>query len=246
MRAETPGPARPEISVVIPFYNEAECAGPQIEALYPVLRSLGRSFEILAVDDGSTDRTLEVLKAEKARHPELRVVRLAANSGQSAATAAGFAAARGALVFVMDGDLQADPADIPPMLARLEQGDCDAVCGWRQRRQDGWLRRASGRIANGVRNRVSGDRVIDTGCPLKLFRAEFLRRIPVFRGMHRFLPTLVRMEGARVAEMPVRHRPRPAGRSKYGVWNRVWAGSADLLGVRWLRSRHIRCHAEEI
>jgi dolichol-phosphate mannosyltransferase len=246
VKAETSNPTHPEISVVIPFYNEAECAGPQIEELHPVLLALARPFEIVAVDDGSTDRTLEILRGGKAAHPELRVVHLAANSGQSAATAAGFAAARGALVFVMDGDLQADPADIPPMLARLEQGDCDAVCGWRRERRDGWLRRASGRIANAARNLVTGDRVADTGCPLKLFRAEFLRRIPAFKGMHRFLPALVRMEGARVAEMPVRHRPRPAGRSKYGVWNRAWVGSADLLGVRWLKSRHIDCRSEEV
>lgn len=232
--------------MVIPFFNEAECAGPQLEALDPVLRSLGRRVEIVAVDDGSADRTPEILRAEQARRPELRVIRLEPHSGQSAATAAGFAAARGALVFVMDGDLQTDPADIPAMLARLDAGDCDAVCGWRRERRDGWLRRISSLVGRTARRLLIGDRVADTGCPLKLFRAEFLRRIPVFRGMHRFLPALAATAGARVVQMPVRHRPRPAGRSKYGVWNRAWAGLADLLGVRWLISRQISCRAEEV
>jgi len=239
-------PGRPYISVVIPVYNEAECVGPQIEALYTVLPGLGRPFEIVMVDDGSTDRTPEILKAEKARRRELRVVRLLENRGQSAASAAGFAAMRGEVAFVLDGDLQSDPADIPPMLERLERGDCDAVCGWRTKREDNWLRRASSRIANGVRNWVSGDQVTDTGCPIKLFRAGFLRRIPVFKGMHRFLPTLVKFEGARVVELPVRHRPRLAGRSKYGLWNRAFKSAADLLAVRWLKSRHVHYRAEEI
>ncbi|HOX06635.1 MAG TPA: hypothetical protein PK280_09550, partial [Planctomycetota bacterium] len=125
-------------------------------------------------------------------------------------------------------------------------GDCDAVCGWRRERRDGWLRRISSLVGRTARRLLIGDRVADTGCPLKLFRAEFLRRIPVFRGMHRFLPALAATAGARVVQMPVRHRPRPAGRSKYGVWNRAWAGLADLLGVRWLISRQISCRAEEV
>lgn len=235
-----------DLSVVIPFYNEAECAGLQVESLRPVLAALGRTFEIVAVDDASTDRTPEVLRTAREGCPELRILRLCQHGGQSAATAAGLAAARSGLVVIMDGDLQADPADIPVMLERLDTGDCDAVCGWRQGRRDSWLRRISGRVANRIRNLMTGDRVTDTGCPLKLFRAEFLRGIPLFRGMHRFLPTLARMAGARVVEIPVRHRPRAAGRSKYGFWNRLFVGAADLLAVRWLKNRRLDLRAEEV
>ena len=160
--------------------------------------------------------------------------------------AAGFAAARGEVAVTLDADLQDEPEDIAKLLARLGAGDCEAVCGWREKRHDNWLRRVSSRIANGVRNWVSGDDIIDTGCTLKVYRTEYLRKIKMFKGAHRFLPTLLKMEGARVEQLPVRHHPRAAGRSKYGVWNRLFKSSADLLAVRWMKSRHIRYQAEEI
>jgi len=239
-------PGDPYLSVVIPVYNEAECVGAQVARLYQVLPSLGRSFEIVMVDDGSTDRTLDLLKAEKTRHPELRVIHFLKNCGQSAAMAAGFAAARGEAAVTLDADLQDEPEDIAKLLARLEAGGCEVVCGWRSQRHDNWLRRVSSRIANGVRNWVSGDDIIDTGCTLKVYKTEYLRKIRMFKGGHRFLPTLLKMEGARVEQLPVRHHPRLAGRSKYGVWNRLFKSSADLLAVRWMKSRQIRYQAEEI
>jgi glycosyltransferase involved in cell wall biosynthesis len=234
------------VSVVVPVYNEAECVGPLCEALWAVLPGLGRPFEVLLVDDGSTDATPGLLAAEKARRPELRVIRLRRNSGQSAAMACGFNSARGEAVVTLDADLQNDPRDIPALLARLDSGECDVVCGWRRQRQDNWLRRVSSRIANGVRNRLSGETIADTGCSLKAYRTSFLRRIKMYNGMHRFLPTLLKMEGARVIEMPVNHQPRLAGQAKYGVWNRVFRSFHDLLAVRWMKLRHIDCDAEEV
>lgn len=234
----------PELSVVVPAYNEAESIAPLLERLWPVLAGLGRAFEVLVVDDGSTDGTSERLRAEKRRRPELRAIRLARHSGQSAAMAAGFAAARGGAVVTLDADLQNDPADIPALLAAL--AGADVVCGWRRDRRDNWQRRLVSRLANAVRNLVSGERISDTGCSLRAYRAEYLRRLRPFRGMHRFLPTLLRMEGARVIEMPVVHHPRRAGRSKYGTWGRLLPGLVDLLAVRWMKSRRLDCRAEEL
>lgn len=234
------------LSVVVPVYNEAECVGPLCAALWPVLSALGGSFEVILVDDGSTDRTPELLAEEKKKRPELRVIRLIENGGQSAAMACGFDHARGEVVVTLDADLQNDPADIPALLARIDSGECDAVCGWRQKRQDNWLRRTSSRIANAVRNRLSGETVSDTGCSLKAYRTEFLRKIKMFKGMHRFLPTLLKMEGARVMEVPVGHHPRHAGQAKYGVWNRAFKSFGDLLAVRWMKKRRIDYRAEEV
>jgi glycosyltransferase involved in cell wall biosynthesis len=235
-----------DLSVVVPVYNEAECVGPLCEALWAVLPGLGRSFEVVLVDDGSRDDTPRLMAAEKARRPELRVVRLKRNCGQSAAMACGFDHARGEVTVNLDADLQNDPRDIPALLARIDSGECDAVCGWRQKRQDNWLRRVSSRIANAVRNRLSGETITDTGCSLKAYRTRFLRRIKMYKGMHRFLPTLLKMEGARVVEVPVNHQPRLAGKAKYGVWNRVFKSFRDLLAVRWMKSRHIDYEAEEV
>jgi dolichol-phosphate mannosyltransferase len=142
------------------------------------------------------------------------------------------------IVITLDADLQNDPEDIPLLLEGLE--GADAACGVRTRRQDTWVRRTSSRIANRVRDRITGDHVTDTGCSLKAYRAEYLRRLKLYSGMHRFLPTLLRLEGARVVEIPVRHHPRLAGRSKYGIGNRAWAGLRDCFAVRWMRDRHLR------
>ncbi len=235
----------PDVSVVVPVYNESECVGPLCEAIYAVVPGLGRSFEVVLVDDGSSDDTPKLLEAEKARREGLRVVRLKQNCGQSAAMSCGFDRARGKIVVTLDADLQNDPADIPMLIEKIDAGECDVVCGWRQKRQDNFVRRISSKIANGIRNWLSGETISDTGCSLKAYRTEFLRKIKMFKGMHRFLPTLLKLEGARVIEVPVNHQPRHAGEAKYGVWNRVFKSARDLLAVRWMKARHIRYESEE-
>jgi dolichol-phosphate mannosyltransferase len=210
------------------------------------MQSLGRPYEVLFVDDGSTDGSLAALIRLAQEDPAVRVVRLARNSGQSAALDAGFRHARGEIIVTLDSDLQNDPADIPLLLARLD-GSCDVVCGVRARRRDSWVRRLSSGIANAVRNRLTHESVRDVGCTLRACRSEVLRRVAPWNGMHRFLPTLLRMEGARVVEIDVGHRPRRFGQPKYNIRNRIWRASTDLLGVRWLQRRWIdRRLAEEV
>ncbi len=227
------------LSVVIPAYNEA----PNVEACYrelvEVLGPLGQPFEVIFVDDGSSDDTFDVLARLAGADPRLRVLRFRRNAGQTAALAAGFGAARGDIVVTLDADLQNDPRDIPTLLAALP--GCDAVWGWRVDRQDSWTKRVASWVANGVRRRFTRDGIHDTGCPLKVFRREALARLRLrlYRGMHRFLAALLLMEGGRVVEVPVRHRPRHAGQSKYGNWSRLWAGLADLWAVRWMARRRL-------
>jgi glycosyltransferase involved in cell wall biosynthesis len=232
------------LSVVIPAYNEE----PNVEACYrelvEALEPLGRPFEVVFIDDGSTDGTFDVLAGLVVRDRRLRVVRLRRNAGQTAALDAGFHASRGATVVTMDADLQNDPRDIPAVLAPL--ATCDAVCGWRVDRQDPWARRVASRVANAVRAGVTGDRIHDTGCMLKAFRREAIEKLRLYRGMHRFLPALLLLEGCRIVEVPVRHRPRRAGRSKYGNWGRLWAGIADLWAVRWMARRRLDYEIQEI
>ncbi len=195
------------------------------------------AYELLFVDDGSTDGTPDVLRDLIRREPRVRVLRIAANSGLSAALAAGFRYARGRIVATLDADLQNDPADIPRLLAALE--GYDVVCGVRRERHDSWLRRISSRIANSIRNRVTRENISDVGCTLRVYRREALEGLPMFSGMHRFLPTLLKLNGARVIELPVRHRPRLHGEAKYNVRNRAWRALVDLLAVRWMQRRWI-------
>jgi dolichol-phosphate mannosyltransferase len=240
--------AVPEISLVIPVYNEELNLAPLAEEIRRVMAELGRPYEVLLVDDGSTDGSLAAMIRLAGQDPAVRVIRQARNAGQSAALDAGFRHARGEIVVTLDADLQNDPADIPRLLARLDEGGgCDVVCGVRADRRDSWVRRLSSGIANAVRNRLTHESVTDVGCTLRACRAEYLRRVPVWKGMHRFLPTLLRMAGARIAEVDVRHRPRRFGEPKYNIRNRIWRASADLLGVRWLQTRWIdRQLAEEV
>jgi glycosyltransferase involved in cell wall biosynthesis len=234
-----------DLSVVIPVYNEEE----NLPVLWPELRGVleaeGLDFEVVFVDDGSRDRSAEIIRALREADPRVRLVRLKANAGETAATDAGFHAARGRWVVTMDADLQNDPRDIPGLLRHLERWD--AVTGWRVRRGDGdsLVRRVSSRVANHVRNRISDDVIQDSGCTFRAFRRECLRGLVLYRGFHRFIPTLLKMRGYRVVEVPVRHRPRRFGRSKYGVLDRAFVAAADLLVVRWMKSRMLRYEVAE-
>jgi glycosyltransferase involved in cell wall biosynthesis len=227
-----------EVSLVIPVHNEEEnlpILAAEIQAALD-----GRSYEVLWIDDGSTDGSLEALGRIAAGDPRARVLRLARSAGQSAALAAGFRNVRGEIVVTLDADLQNDPADIPRLLAEIAvPPGWDLVSGVRTRRRDNWVRRLSSRVANGVRNRATGEHVADVGCSLKAYRAEYLRRVPMFQGMHRFLPTLVRLDGARIREVPVNHRPRLHGKTKYSISNRLFRSLADLFAVRWMERRWI-------
>jgi dolichol-phosphate mannosyltransferase len=236
--------AAPDVSVVVPVYNEAGNLSILLDEIAAALAD--RAWEVVAVDDGSTDGSFEELVALRGRHPQLRVVRFARNAGQSAAFAAGFRAARGAVLVTMDADLQNDPADVPALLGALEHSGLEAAAGWRMDRQDSGWKLLQSRIANGVRNRLNRETIRDTGCSLKAFRREAVADIPWFAGMHRFLPTLVKMRGGRVVEVPVRHRPRRFGTTKYGMWNRVFRALADALAVRWMQRRALHYEVRDI
>src|SRR5213078_399405 len=229
-----------DLSIVIPVYNEED----SLPLLWPELRSVLESerltFEIVFVDDGSRDRSAEIIRGLREADPRVRLVRLKANAGETAATAAGFHAARGRLMVTMDADLQNDPHDIPGLLRHLDRWD--AVTGWRVNRGagDSALRRLSSRVANRVRNWVSDEVVQDSGCTFRAFRRECLRGLVLYRGFHRFIPTLLKMRGYRVIEVPVGHRPRRFGRSKYGVLNRAAVAFVDLLMIRWMTARLLR------
>jgi dolichol-phosphate mannosyltransferase len=222
----------PALSVVVPLYNE--------EANLPILQEelrvalSGLDYEILFVDDGSIDRTAERIEAA----PNIRLIRFEKNCGQSAAIYAGLVAARGATVVIIDGDLQNDPADIPRLLAEITHG-ADLVCGYRLKRQDTVVKRLTSRIANTVRSRYTKDGVRDTGCTLKAMRRECVSALFPFKGMHRFIPALVKAAGYRLVEIPVNHRPRRFGQSKYGLSNRALRATIDMFGVRWLLSRRL-------
>jgi dolichol-phosphate mannosyltransferase len=233
----------PELSLVIPAYNERENFAPLLSEIAGALE--GRRYEVVVVDDGSTDGSVETLTGLQQEYPPLRVVAFEANAGQTAAFAAGFRAARGAVVITLDADLQNDPADIPRLLDAMEQSGSTAVAGYRVARRDTPWKRLQSIIANGVRNRLNGEAIRDTGCSLKAFRADAVRALPLFGGMHRFLPTLIKMQGGTVTEVPVRHRPRLYGATKYGMWNRVWRSLVDALAVRWMQRRALRYRVRE-
>jgi glycosyltransferase involved in cell wall biosynthesis len=241
--ASEPGPCA--LSLIVPAFDEQSNLEPLHQRIAAVFGAR-TDFEIVFVDDGSRDDTPEVIRTLAARDARVVGVFLERNCGQTAALAAGLAEARGRVIGTLDADLQNDPADLPLLLARLEAERCDAVVGYRARRRDTLVRRLSSRIANAVRNRISGDSIRDTGCSLKVFRAEALRAIPLFEGMHRFLPTLLRYRGFRVLEMPVSHHARHSGKSKYGIRNRAWRATKDLFAVRWMRARMIRATVREV
>lgn len=223
----------PQVSVVVPVFNEEE----NMSILQAELRSAltGLDHEIIFVDDGSKDGTAE--KIENA--PHIRVIRFEKNAGQSAAMYAGLNTARGATVVLIDGDLQNDPADIPKLVAKIDNGEADLVCGYRAKRQDTMVKRITSRVANFVRSRYTKDGVRDTGCTLKAMRRECVSALVPFKGMHRFIPALIKNAGYRLVEIPVNHRPRRFGQSKYGLGNRALRATVDMFGVRWLLSRQL-------
>jgi dolichol-phosphate mannosyltransferase len=239
MNATASAQQRVDISVVIPVFNEQENLEPLIVELEQELNSLSLQYEIVCVDDRSTDQSLQKLLALQQGRPYLRVIRHSVNSGESAGQATGFAFSQGDVIITMDADQQNDPADIPALLKALHS-DIAAVCGVRRIREDDWIRRLSSKIANYFRNAITGDQITDAGCTFRALRRSALRELPVFNGLHRFLPTILRLQGYRVVEIAVNHRQRTRGTSKYGVGNRLFRGILDCIAMRWFRRRCVR------
>jgi dolichol-phosphate mannosyltransferase len=229
---------QPSVSVIVPLFNEEQSVPVLQTELSAALKEF--DYEIIFVDDGSTDRTADRIETA----PNIRLIRFEKNSGQSAAIYAGLTEARGATVVIIDGDLQNDPADIPKLLAEIASG-ADLVCGYRVKRRDTLVKRATSRIANAVRSRYTKDGVRDTGCTLKAMRCECVSTLLPFKGMHRFIPALVKAAGYRLVEVPVNHRPRRFGQSKYGLGNRALRATIDMFGVRWLLSRRLNYRIRE-
>lgn len=236
----------PQISIVVPCHNERENLRPLVEAIQAATAPCNRSYEIVLVDDGSSDGSWELLGELATADRHIKGLRLQSQSGQSAAMWAGIRSAQGQIIITLDADLQNPPAEIPRFLEAIEHADC--VCGSRveaRAKGDSWVRIASSRIANAVRNKLSGENISDAGCCFRAFKRECVADIKFFKGAHRFLPTLIKMEGFTVTEIPIRHDPRHAGRAHYGVWNRLFKSFADLLAVRWMKKRVIRYRVAE-
>jgi dolichol-phosphate mannosyltransferase len=235
-------PSHPWASVIVPIKDERDNLAPLIEGLLAVMSShaasQSRSFEMIFVDDGSSDGSSEALDRMAAEHAQIRVFHLDRNYGKTCALEAGFNQSFGDIIIQIDGDLQQDSKDILKLLPYTDTHDL--VCGWRQERQDGLAKKLSSKIANRVRNVFTHDGVHDTGCPLKIFRRPVLERIRLFEGMHRFFPALALMHGFTVTEVPVLHYPRIHGVSKYGMGNRLFKSLYDLIAVRWMQARVLR------
>ncbi len=224
-------------SVVIPLKNEEENIGELIEELEPVMQGLHQPWELICVDDGSTDKTVEILQGIAKQKPYVRTLVFDRNYGQSSAFDAGFKQARGEFVITLDGDRQNDPHDIPNLIAAAPEADL--VCGQRVKRKDPWSKKITSYFANKVRRAFCRDNVQDTGCSLKLYRKSCLNKIKMFNGMHRFLPALFTIEGFRIKEIPVNHRERTKGKTKYTFFNRSFNTIADMFAVRWMRKRRL-------
>ncbi len=236
----------PEISLVIPAHNEEGNLQPLVEAIHTAMAPTGVEYEIVITDDCSTDRSWEVLRKLSENDPRLRAQRLEYNCGESAASWAGMQVSRGKYIATLDADLQNDPKDLPKFLEALQHADC--VCGTRVETRgegDNFIRIASSRIANAVRNKLSGENISDAGCTYRAFKRECIGEVKFFKGGHRFLPTLIKMEGYTVSEISVSNNPRFSGSSHYGVWNRLFKSFYDLLAVRWMKSRIIRYRVAE-
>ncbi|MDR4508403.1 MAG: glycosyltransferase family 2 protein [Candidatus Brocadiaceae bacterium] len=226
---------KPDISIVIPVYNEVDNLEPLSLSIIQSMQ--GRHYEVFFVNDGSTDGSADKLRELCKKYHHFHTISFRKNAGQTAAMDAGFQRSKGDFVVSMDADMQNDPSDIPKLLEKLQT--YDMVCGWRQKRNDPWIKRISSRIANAIRNKLSWEDIKDTGCSLKAYRRECLKQIKLFNGMHRFLPTLFKMEGFTVTETVVNHYPRRFGYSKYGISNRAVKAFIDLLVVRWMKKRKL-------
>jgi glycosyltransferase involved in cell wall biosynthesis len=233
-------PTQRELSIVVPVYNEIGCLDPLVERVATALDGAQIDWELVLVDDGSTDGSGEKMDEHARRNERVRVLHFVANCGQTAGLDAGFKNARGTIMGLLDADLQTYPEDLPKLLDVLNAENLDAVVGIRADRKDTGWKKFSSWFANGVRNRLTREDIVDTGCPIKVFRAEAIRSVELFTGMHRFLPTLLRMEGFSVKQMPVRHAERLSGSSKYGTLDRAFSGLRDALAVRWMQDRSMR------
>ncbi len=229
-----------DVSIVVPVKDEAESIEALAKEVSAAMNRQPWSWECLWIDDGSTDATLSILKRIAETDPHHRYITFERNAGQSAAFCAGFKDARGDVIATVDGDGQNDPADIPALVELVRSGKTDMANGYRAKREDGVVRKIASRVANTARNWITGKTVRDVGCSTRAFRRECVADLPHFAGMHRFLPTLVAMQGGSISELPVSHRPRLRGKSKYSINNRLWVGLFDLFGVYWLRRRGFR------
>lgn len=226
-----------DLSIVIPIKDEEDNIAALAEELNRVMDRQALEWECIWIDDGSTDRSpseIEKVIQANSRH---RMIGFEKNAGQSAALWAGFKECTGKYIATLDGDRQNDPEDIPHLIDRLEAGDVDMVNGYRRKREDSFVRKIASRIANGFRNLTTGKTVRDVGCSTRAFRRECVDTLPLYAGMHRFMPTLVAMRGFKLAEIPVNHRPRNLGTTKYTINNRLWVGIYDIFGVMWLKKR---------
>jgi dolichol-phosphate mannosyltransferase len=226
-----------EYSIVVPVKDEEENLPSLIESIQKVLESLDKPWELILVNDGSTDKSLEVMKSHQASRPFIRILHFDKNHGESLATYTGLIHAKGPITISLDADLQNDPRDIPKLLEALPGHDL--VCGWRVHRKDCWYKKWISRLANFIRSRICQDNVHDTGCTLRAYRTEKLRQIKMYNGMHRFLPALFSIEGFLVREIPVAHHPRTKGKSKYNFFNRGPSLLIDMLVVLWMRKKHL-------
>jgi len=233
------------LSIVVPVKDEEANIELLAAEISHAISSFHWKWECIWIDDGSTDGSLSLLRTLHNKDQRHLFLSLDRNYGQSTALAAGFRVASGAIIATLDGDGQNDPADLPPLVIAIESGDADMVNGVRVKRHDTIMRRLSSRIANSFRNWLTEEKVSDVGCSLRAFRRECLKELPLFEGMHRFLPTLIRMRGWKVTEIPVNHRPRVRGKTKYGIHNRLWVGLLDLFAVCWMQTRLIRFNVKE-
>jgi glycosyltransferase involved in cell wall biosynthesis len=243
MNSSAACPENPEISVIVPVFNEEESLPILIPKLVEVLNLLNTSYQMIFVDDGSSDGSRRILREMFSQYPSLRILCFKENRGLSTALLVGMREARGKKIVTLDSDLQNDPADIPRLLEYLDR--YDMATGWRQKREDSWLKKISSKIGNGVRNWLSSENIRDSACTLRAFKRECIQEIPTFNGMHRFLSTLVKMQGYKIIEVPVFHHPRQFGKSKYNIRNRMVRSFIDLLAVRWMKRRTIHYEIEE-
>lgn len=226
-----------ELSIIVPVYNEEENILPLVREVSAAFAGLHVDYELVLVDDASRDRTWNKIMDARAADPRVRAIRHQKNAGQSAALWTGITATQSPIIATLDGDLQNDPADLPKLLEALE--DCDFVCGYRAKRQDSWLRRVSSKVARKARKWALKVDFRDTGCASRVFRRTALQGVFPFNGVHRFLPVIVHGNGSKTRELPINHRPRVAGVSKYGLNNRLWRGIYDLIAIAWYQKRRI-------